>query len=245
MLPIIGVVIRDTYLGKDRDIPCYGVPKTYADAIVAAGGAPILLAPSPKIFSIEFFKTLSGLMLIGGEDVDPARYGETPHEKLGAVVPWRDELEFTALNLADELKLPVLGICRGCQVINVHRGGTLIQHLEQHPDTAFDPKSEAGLAYAEISAETKLSRILGDQRIGTNSLHHQSVKELGMDLKIAAHSVASELQSNVVVEAIEGVDPDRFYFGVQWHPEWMPGSESSRRLFGAFVGAADKYNQQK
>jgi putative glutamine amidotransferase len=245
MIPVIGIVIRDTHLGSRSDIPCYGVPKTYSDAIVAAGGAPVLLPPSPKIFSREFFQTLSGLMLIGGEDVDPIRYGETPHEELGVVVPWRDELEMTALNLADELKLPVLGICRGCQIINVHRGGTLFQHLEQHPDTKFTPEDLGESGIAEIDQDSRLHLVIGEDRIQTNSLHHQAVKDLGKDLKIVANSVATDLQPNVAVEAIEGTDPTRFYLGVQWHPEWMPESVSSKRLFKAFVGAIEDYASRR
>lgn len=242
---LIGIAVRDTYLSSDRSIPCYGVPKTYSDAIVAAGGTPLLLPPSPQIFTPKFFHMLSGLMLIGGEDVDPTHYKELPHEKLGRTVSWRDEQELTALKLADQLKMPVLGICRGCQIMNVHRGGSLIQHLEHHPDTAFTPELPEDFAFAALDPKSKLARTIGEQRIATNSLHHQAIKDVGRELKVVAHSVQTDAQRDIAVEAIEDIDESRFFCGVQWHPEWIPGEESSKRLFLAFVEAAESYAKGK
>lgn len=217
-----------------------GVRDQYLRSVTLAGGVPVLLplhAPQSDLAAI--FSRLDGLLVTGGADVDPARYGEKRLPECGSLLPERDEMELFLIGLADRADLPVFGICRGMQVMNVARGGTLIQDipsalgiaLEKHRQTV---PYEVMTHDVAIEPETRLARILkGRSACPVNTMHHQCVKTLGDGLVVNARSTADD-----IIEAID--DPGkRFFFGVQWHPEMLAEAhEEALALFEAFVLAA-------
>ena len=234
-VPLIGI---SAYCERARwgawDQPAIVLPRRYADRVAAAGGIPVLLPPVPGIE--DALERLDGLLLSGGGDIDPGRYGAEPAPQLTSVREERDTAEFALLSAAEERHLPVLGICRGMQVINVARGGTLHQHL---PDVVghdgHAPVLGAfGSHVVRVEPGSRLSRILGrdegDLSIATPTHHHQGVDKLGSGLTPTAWA-----QDGTVVAFELDEDGDRpFLVAVQWHPE--AGDDPS--LFRAFVAAA-------
>ncbi len=207
------------------------LPRRYADAVAAAGGIPVLLPPVPGIE--DALARLDGLMLSGGGDIDPARYGAEPLPQLTSVRAERDAAEFALLDAAMSLQLPVLGICRGMQVINVARGGSLHQHL---PDVVgHDGHAPVPGAFGEhqvrVAPGSRLSEILGrdaDPGVTTPTHHHQAVDRLGKG------HIATAWAADRTIEAFEAADGDAFVVAVQWHPE--AGDDPA--LFRALVAAA-------
>jgi putative glutamine amidotransferase len=207
------------------------LPRRYADAVAAAGGIPVLLPPEPGIG--DALARLDGLMLSGGGDIDPARYGAQPSPQLASVREERDAAEFALLDAAMSLRLPVLGICRGMQVINVARGGSLHQHL---PDVVgHDGHAPVPGAFGQhelrVAEGSRLSSILGlqeDRPIPTPTHHHQAVDCLGKGLTATAWT------ADGTIEALEADGGDQFLVAVQWHPE--AGDDPT--LFRALVAAA-------
>ena len=207
------------------------LPRRYADAVTAAGGIPVLLPPAPGVEAA--LARLDGLMLSGGGDIDPARYGAEPAAQLTSVRKARDAAEFALLDAALSLRLPVLGICRGMQVINVARGGSLHQHLPDvvgHDGHAPTPGA-FGDHEVRVAPGSRLSGILGqsdDLPVATPTHHHQAVSRLGEGLTATAWA------EDGTVEAFEADGGDQFLIAVQWHPE--AGDDLS--LFRALVTAA-------
>jgi putative glutamine amidotransferase len=208
------------------------VPVAYVDCVAAAGGRPMLLPPSQGVGGAEASATevvgvLDGLVLIGGGDVDPDRYRRPADPATGGVIPLRDASEIALLAAALALDLPVLAICRGMQVLNVHLGGSLIQHL---PDavghTGHQPEVGCfGTTEVRIEPGSRLSKILDDS-VTVRCSHHQAVDRLGAGL------VATAWAPDGVVEAIE-LSSAPFVIGVEWHPE----EDRDLRLFEALIGA--------
>jgi putative glutamine amidotransferase len=201
----------------------------YASALRLVGIEPVLISPECP----ESFEGLHGLLLSGGTDVNPARYGGPPHQANEAPDEERDELETVLLKQALEADLPVLAICRGMQLFSVVHGGTLIQHLANsavHRVRGNDP----ALPVHDIDVEpnTRLSAILGAGRRGVNSRHHQAVETIGVGLQVTARSTPDG-----VIEALER--PDRtFALAVQWHPEdQVIADPAQKNLFEAFARA--------
>jgi putative glutamine amidotransferase len=208
------------------------LPRRYADRVSAAGGIPVLLPPVPGIE--DALGRLDGLMLSGGGDIDPARYRAEPAPQVTSVREERDIAEFALLAAAMSRNLPVLGICRGLQVINVARGGSLHQHLPDvvgHNGHAPVPGS-FGAHAVRVAPGSRLGRILGreevDAPITTPTHHHQAVDQLGEGL------VATAWAADGTIEAFELDADDSFVVAVQWHPE--AGDDPS--LFRALVAAA-------
>jgi putative glutamine amidotransferase len=174
----------------------------------------------------------SGLMLMGGDDVNPARYGEPRHPETEDPDDGRDELECALIAKALERDLPILAICRGMQILNVAQGGTLVQHLENHRQKTIDKSLSAHCV--EIVPGSTLATIAGGElKAPVNSRHHQAVARLGQGLIMSATDTRDG-----VIEAIERPDK-RFVVGVQWHPENQTAEKDSiaRRLFDAFATA--------
>jgi putative glutamine amidotransferase len=233
--PRIGLTMRlelETqrfYLGRD-----------YSEAIHAAGGTPVHISLIPdRDYISSVMEGLDGILLPGCDsDVDPSYYGEEPHPKLGRVVPEKDSTDLLVLEEAEKRNLTVLAICFGIQVLNVSRGGSLVQDIASQVENCI--KHEQGKPAARASHNIRLENdgllfriaegVLDAEGVKVNSHHHQAVKAIGGNLKAVAWS------ADGVVEGIEDVRPDRFVLGVQWHPElsWNT-DEFSKAIFRSFV----------
>jgi len=208
--------------------PAMLLPANYAEQVAAAGGIPVLLPPLPGVAAAV--GRLDGLLLTGGGDIDPARYGAQPHPRTGRVSVLRDAAELELLDAAMAAGLPVLGVCRGMQLLNVARGGTLCQHL---PDDAGHTPAPGtfGSHPVRVAAGTRLAGILGANGDGVDvpTAHHQAVDRLGEGL------VATAWAEDGVIEAMEpSAAGDPFLLAVQWHPE----AGADPRLIKALVAAA-------
>jgi anthranilate synthase component 2/putative glutamine amidotransferase len=227
MRPLIGI---STYREQARwgfwDVPAVLLPASYADAVAEVGGEPVLLptgAISPGVVG-----RLDGLVLAGGADVDPARYGRDAGPHTTSIRPERDASEVALLEAALDRDLPLLAICRGMQLLNVLLGGTLLQHV---PDVPGAQPHQLGLGlFAEREVSTApdgaVGRILGPQPT-VDCHHHQALD------RIAAELIPTAWAEDGLVEAVE-VPGRRFCLGVQWHPE----AGNDRRLFAALAAAA-------
>ncbi len=207
-------------------------PRSYATAVQRAGGTAVLLPPdaAAEADPNRMLEMLDALILAGGSDVDPDSYGAERHDETRNTWPERDSFEIALARRALDRDMPLLGICRGMQILNVARGGTLCQHLpdvighQRHrevPGTFGD--HEVKLEPGSLAAEAA-----GAERVGVKSHHHQGVDEVGTGLVVSGHSVDDEL-----IEAIE-LPERRFALGVIWHPE----EDVDDRVIGALVGAA-------
>ena len=215
------------------------VNTAYLRAIERAGGIPVLLPPHLSASSREtLWRRLDALVLTGGGDLDPARFGEAPHPKTALVSPERDALELELVDRAVGDEVPLFGICRGLQVINVALGGSLHQHV---PDVAGEtvqhaqrePRHVATHPVKLLAEGTRIGRIVGGSELVVNSFHHQAVRTLGRGLREVAWA------PDQVIEAVEHEDPRRFVLAVQWHPEDLVDHDAAARaLFAAVVEAA-------
>lgn len=207
----------------------------YVDAVLRAGGVPVVSPPAPAEIADDFIRTVDALLLTGGEDVDPALFGATPHPALGRVTRARDLWEIALARAARTRGMPTLGVCRGIQVLNVAFGGTLIQdipavrpgpivHAQEEPrgDRTHLVRMEAGSA---------LATMLGAERC-VNSMHHQAVAEVAPGFSVTATA------PDGLVEGLEWTAGDWWCLGVQWHPEELDGEDV--RLFTALAGAAGR-----
>lgn len=223
MRPLIGITL-DILNHKNKDDYTQGI--TYTQAVSDAGGNPILLSPYSDVDWIK--NNLDGLLIPGGLDLLPESYNEPPHPLSYLQNPLRYHFE-KKLYEAIPKNMPVLGICYGCQFMNVMHGGSLIQHL---PDVihSTDHQSNEIFTY-NVALGSKLHKIFDDLKVQGESYHHQAVKKLGVGLSVSAYS------EDGVVEAIETTD-EHWRVGVQWHPERTLVNSDSRKLFDSFVKAS-------
>jgi putative glutamine amidotransferase len=211
--------------------PATLLPRGYADAVQGAGGLALLLPPDDEVVEQpgELLDRLDGLLLAGGRDIDPLTYGARPDPQTGEPSPERDRFELALVSAALDRDMPVLGVCRGMQMMNVACGGTLLQHLEgellerhRHTPGVFsdhDVTLEPGSAAA---------RAAGAERVAVRSHHHQAIGELGEGMAVTGRSPEDGL-----VEAVE-LPGKRFALGVLWHPE----EDEASGVIGALVKAA-------
>lgn len=196
----------------------------YARGVLEAGGIPVHLPMG--LNPADVADRLDGVLLSGGADIDPLQFGAAPETDDFPPEPARDEFELALLTEADTNSLPVLGICRGLQMVNVHRGGTLNQDVPPHARFSEMPHTEAH--DVRFESDSRLAQLYGPDRT-VNSLHHQTVQELGRDLRVTARA------DDGVVEGIESIDGR--IVAVQWHPEMMV-SRADDPIFSWIVEAA-------
>jgi putative glutamine amidotransferase len=238
--PVIGI---PCYAGKRAGTlrPFYGNNRAYTKAVEMAGGTPVLIPHFDDLADLEpLCSRLDGLLLPGGVDVHPHTYGEDVHPLLGTVDPNEDRLELALANYFLEMDLPILGICRGMQLLNVAARGTLYQDIQaQRPHSmkhAYTGKPRAHRAHAiSIIPGTHLANLLGTEPLMVNSFHHQGVRTLGRN------AVVSAAAPDDVIEGIEFPN-HRFVLAIQYHPEELvvDGDERSLHLFKGFIQAAKR-----
>ena len=210
----------------------------YPEAIERAGGIPVIVPLLKPDAIAALLERVDGICLPGGPDVQPSAYDEEPHPQLGPTEPRVDAVELALVRAADRRKLPILGICRGMQALNVARGGTLHQHL---PDVVGDTIGHRQPDHGSITthpidtaASSRIRAALGGPKVEVNSFHHQAVKTLGRNL------VATAWASDGTIEAIEQPG-ERLVVGVQWHAE---GLRAHAPLFEALIAAAAGAEEQ-
>ncbi|WP_116051767.1 gamma-glutamyl-gamma-aminobutyrate hydrolase family protein [Amycolatopsis palatopharyngis] len=228
--PIIGLT---TYAERTRfgvwDVESAVLHQSYVDSVVRAGGVPVLLPPTGAPHR-ELIPLLDALVLTGGADIEPARYGRAAHPAT-VTRPDRDAAEFALTEAALGATIPVLGVCRGMEVLNVALGGTLVQHLPEVTGTAAHQPDVAvfGDTVVRLAEGSRAAGVLGTET-ACRCYHHQAVDGLGEGLRAVGWA------ADGTIEAVE-LPGERFVLGVQWHPEQ---DSADLRLFGALVEAAKK-----
>jgi putative glutamine amidotransferase len=236
MAPLIGVTTSEVRRGDLATLRRHGEPPqhemalglTYMRAIELAGGVPVVLPPLGPGAMSTLLTRLDGVCLSGGPDLDPAAYGARAHEALGPVEPALDRFELELARAADAAGLPLLGVCRGAQAINVARGGTLHQHIEGHRQTDL---ATVPTHPVRVAASSRAAQLLGGHSAEVNSFHHQAVDVLGDGLVATAWAPDG---------TIEGVEDPRHpcLLAVQGHAETLVHDPAHLALFAALVQAA-------
>lgn len=245
MAPIIGVTAslrEDSETVATRPLGHFvRADLDYVSGVAQAGGVPVVLPPIPEVAG-EMAREIDGLLLTGGSDLSPGYYGEEPLPKLSETIPKRDAFEMAVLEHALDRGVPVFGICRGLQLLNVALGGTLYQDLpSQLTDGSIAHRQQTPkwqwTHEVEVEAGSNVARIMASTNLRVNSYHHQAIKDLSGDLVAVGHA------SDGIIEAIEARDlSERWLIGVQWHAEAMRDvGPEHRNLFEAHVAAAERY----
>lgn len=221
-----------------EDQNSYFLREDYCSSILKAGGIPLIIPPFQDLSLIDYYLNIcSAVLFSGGGDIDPYYWGETADKELGIISPERDLFELDLCLKAISLKIPILGICRGCQLLNVATGGNIIQHITSSMCHTQKAPRNYPIHDIFIFKESLLYRIMQQEYIRVNSFHHQAVKIPGDKLYISAQA------ADGTIEAIE-FSAAPFVIGVQWHPECMHDSNSFL-LFKAFVNAANEYRHPR
>lgn len=233
MKPIIGVTPSIEIDGKS-----YMVSHDHIKAIILAGGIPIILPLYSKTVDIaEITQMIDGLYLTGGYDIDPLLFGEEPHEQLGTITPARDTFEMVCIDQMLTVDKPILGVCRGCQILNIAVGGNMyqdiyaqidgkvLQHIQKAPQ---GHKSH----FVYVKAGSLLEKLIGMKKFLVNSRHHQANRKVVQGFQVSGKA------SDGVIESIESTT-HTFVLGVQWHPENMAtlDDQPSQRIFRGFMKA--------
>lgn len=218
-----------------------GLRRGYIDALLSVGALPVMIPPQTDEAALrEFYELCDGILLSGGVDLDPKTYGEQPHPKLGAVDHLRDQTELIVARWALADRKPLLGVCRGMQVLNVALGGTLYQDINSQYTTSIEHDSGSkqetwrSLDHTmKLEPSSRLAELLGTEQIEVNSLHHQALKDIAPELRVVGCS------PDGLAEAVEG-NGDTFLLAVQCHPEelWQGVDPRWQNLFRALVEAA-------
>ena len=209
----------------------------FTSMVRRSGGVPVALVPVDPAGAEAVAGRLDGLVLTGGGDIDPARYGGEHHETVHGVEPERDEFEIALVGAAIDRRLPTLAICRGMQVLNVALGGTLVADIASGVARALDhlrkdEDARRAVHTVVLEAGSRLAAALGTSEVEVNSVHHQAIDVPGDGIHVVGRT------PDGMIEAVEHARQDWPMWAVQWHPEWLPDSPHSRALFDAVVGAA-------
>ena len=235
MKPLIG--ITTTHSKTVYGQPTVLLMQSYINAIMQAGGVPVLI---PSLIAVDGWDTaysrLDGILFSGGGDIGLEYSPGEPHPRIDDVEPLRDSIEWKLIQTAASDGKPFLGICRGCQVMNVALGGSLYTHIPDQLPNALDHSYPGNMRtvlvhQVKIEEGTRVAEIFGEPIINVNSLHHQGLKDIAPALRIAGHA------PDGLVEAIELPDHP-FGLAVQWHPEWLTDQSGTQNLFHQFVRAA-------
>lgn len=246
--PLIGITASELHRKGQVALTDHGEPVqtslslglAYAQAVVAAEGVPVILTPGSDVD--ELIERLDGIVLSGGPDIDPVRYGKDRHPDVGPVEPEIDAFELALCRAALTRGTPLLGICRGMQLLNVAAGGTLHQHI---PDLVgprvLHRGSPAGHPAAHdvtVTEQSALAALIGPGVLHVNSFHHQAIDHLGGDLRAVAHA------SDGIIEAVEGIAAE-LVLGVQWHIESLTADPRHAAILNAFIGAASRFELER
>jgi putative glutamine amidotransferase len=225
----IGITAHAAVEG-DRDVA--SLNQVYVDAVVRAGALPLVLPILEPSWVGAALDGIDGLLLSGGGDVDPTRYGAVAVPEVGGVDARRDAWELALAEAAMLRDKPILGVCRGSQLLNVACGGTLVQHLGGTTDQIHrdEPRSHEVAHAVAVAADSLLARVLGTERVGVNTLHHQAVDVVAPGLRAVAWA------DDGTIEAVEGVQHRAL--SVQWHPELLVDLAGHAALFAWLVAAA-------
>jgi putative glutamine amidotransferase len=235
--PLIGITTRN---GRDSDgHPTVSLQHSYVNAITQAGGVAI---PIPSVLPeenfLQLYSQLDGILFSGGGDISLDYFDGSDHPRIDGVDDARDATELTLMRSAVNDGKPILGICRGAQLMNVALGGTLYTHIpDQHPgaiDHEYPSHMRRVIVHpVNVDETTRSAEIIGETLLKVNSLHHQGLKDIAPPLRVAGHA------PDGLVELVE-MPNHPFAVSVQWHPEWLTDQQSTRNLFKAFVDAAMK-----
>jgi putative glutamine amidotransferase len=245
--PIIGITTYEKIVNLDPDITMVGIAADYKNAVLRAGGIPILLPLGlPPAAIRTLIQQIDGLILPGGGDIEPARYnGREQHARVRGVDPQRDEMELIAVREAVDMDLPLLAICRGHQLLNVAMGGTLWQDIASQMDNPvvhdyYRPGVARNLRPHEVDIRpnSHLAALLGTTHSPVNSIHHQGIRTLGERL------VATATAPDGLIEATE-IPENQFAVSVQWHPENLIDDDPAMlNLFSGLVAAAGEHSSR-
>ena len=229
MKPVIGITAD---MESERT---YKLNNNYVTAVIRAGGLPLILPNGIEQDLKQTAEMLDGLLLTGGGDIDPTLFNEEPHALLGEVTPTRDTLEIELAKEIIQVNKPILGICRGLQILNVALGGAVFQDIHsQNTNPILQHSQKAPRSYqshfVQVEKDTILESITETPKIKVNSFHHQAVKNVPEPL------IISGTASDGIIEAVEST-AHHFVLGVQWHPEALAENEDavSLRLFNKFI----------
>ena len=238
MMPIIAI------LGPVDDERSVNLLATYSSAIERSGGLPVIIPYTEDEKSLsEYIKVCDGFLFSGGCDIEPARFGEETKDTCGNIQKNRDSLEFSVFKKAFEAKKPIVGICRGIQVINVALGGTLYQDIPSElpseiPHRQSGPKNLPSHE-VKILSDTPLMELIGKERMTANSFHHQAIKALGEGLEVMA------LADDGIIEAVF-YNGKNYILGYQWHPERLcDTNEDNKTLFDNFINTCQKEKEDR
>ena len=244
--PIICLTLRgkpfDAGRREPTTAPFEWITNAYVRLVAQSGGVPMLLSNECPVDDVERVVGFAdGLLLTGGEDMAPEHFGEAERVDNLTINSARDRVELEAIAVADKIDMPIFGICRGIQVLNIARGGTVYQDLTKDCRSTLRDHSR-GASRVEVQThtiavkkESRLAQIVGSDNFEAASDHHQAVNTLGGNLVVVAHSPEDD-----IIEAVE--EPgSRFVVGVQWHPEVRPDDAATRNLFEGFLSAARQF----
>lgn len=235
--PLIGITTRN---GQDSDgHPIIAVQHTYVKAVTSAGGVAVLI-PSilPEDDLAQLYSQLNGILFTGGGDVSLDYFAGSPHPRIDGVDDARDATEISLMRASVNDGKPLLGICRGAQVMNVALGGTLYTHIIDQHKGAIDHDYPGNLRRTivhpvNVDETSRAAEIFGETLLNVNSLHHQGLKDIAPILRVVGHA------PDGLVEVVE-ISEHPYAVAVQWHPEWLTDQIPMQRLFKSFVDAAGK-----